>query len=471
MKFAIGIFTTLVIIIGSVLFVQYQVYSDSREAGEHEFNYTQEIEIVFRDNSLDIRHHFKNLPDQNISITLPDNAQSVECFIQSKSSCDRLSENKSSFAAGETRSQSISYVIPVENGITKSQLLKNVFAQLKMGEAKYSIVHISTDSAIKGQWVTGLPLIGEQQLSLVNFTMFSGEGQVKDLYWDSRDIAVQEISDSLSIYSDVTLVSELKDQLKALPVLNDEHISIVQGDEKLSGYRMMFMQDITRAAVEQKVIIAQMDALYQMDSNFPQWLKEVVASYVTGTELGGDKAKKVYKIIADQMTDTQKAEWQVDLKALSGEKITPASLDKKLGIVLKSATNFLEKNSEVDTIYPFYFVDKREVVVNSKAIENVDIIYYEGRILYKAQPVLNGLGYEAKEGENGYYVNSDTRIFRFPTQPGFYVFNQRRYNTNAQPVVKLQGEYYIEESWLQRLFLVELNKTDSKINITSMNVE
>lgn len=81
------------------------------------------------------------------------------------------------------------------------------------------------------------------------------------------------------------------------------------------------------------------------------------------------------------------------------------------------------------------------------------------------------LGYSATEGENGYYVKSENRSFRFPKEPGFYVFNQRRYSTISEPIIKIAGHYYVEEAWLQRLFLVELQKNDGRIQVITQGQE
>ena len=213
MKFAVSIFTTFVIIIVAVLFVQYQVYSDELENSKDSFHYSQEIEIFYRADRLDIRHHFKHLPEQEVELVLPNGVTSVECFLEAEYSCDRLDGIIKSILPGQTRSQSISYVIPVEGGLSTSKLLEDVFVELQLGEAKFSVVHISTDSMIKGQWATGLPLIGAEQLSLVNFAMFSGEGPVKDLYWDSRALTSQSIQPAFSIYSEQPISIELKESL------------------------------------------------------------------------------------------------------------------------------------------------------------------------------------------------------------------------------------------------------------------
>lgn len=471
MKFAVSIFTALTIIIGAVLFVQYQVYSDQLDAGGTEFNYSQEVEIVYRENNLDIRHHFKNLPAQKININLPKGVTSVECFLEAEYSCERLSEDQTHFAAGETRSQSISYVVPVDGGLTDKVLLNNVFAALDLGEAKFSTVHITTDSSLKGQWVTGLPLVGQQQLSLVNYIMFSGEGHVKDLYWDSSNIAVQHSTDVMSIYSNVALTAQFKQQLANVQFLNDEHIAIVNGDFSAEGNRILFLPEISITELQQNVIFSQLESAYTFEETVPHWLKELFASFLTGTVFGEDKTKQIYAQITDLMTEEQLVEWKSELEGLAAETITPALVDEKLSLVLKNHTNYIEKNSSVKTHYPFYYVDHRDVFFDGRENQQIEIIYLDGRVLYKAQPVLEALGYTAYEGENGYYVNSETRIFRFPLEQGFYVFNQRRYNTTVDPIIKLQNEYFVEETWMQRLFLMELNKSGSSIMLKSMGAE
>ena len=468
MKFAVSIFTTLVIIIGAVLFVQYQVYSDRAQTKVDEFNYTQEIEIVYRDNSLDIRQHFKNLPKHQVDINLPSNAVEVDCFLETSSSCERLSNGHKSFKAGEEKSQSISYVIPLSQPLSKDLVLNNVFASLPLGEATYSIIHITTDSQVVGQWVTGLPIVGQQQLKLVNYVMFSGEGQVKDLYWTPNNPVVQEVTDQLTIYSNEPVSAKFKDEMAQMNMLTDEHMAIVQSNVKSSSYRMLFLPSITVDSVQASIAFSQIETMYKFEESTPQWVKEMIVSFLTGSIIGSEKTEQIVLEITELMTDSQLNSWKAKLTKLKDQKVTMQVLDDTLSSVLGNTTNYLVKNSEVDYVYPFYYIDARDVFINSKDLEKMGIIYYDGRVLYKAQPLLEELGYTAYEGENGYYVNSETRVFRFPKDHGFYVYNQRRYETSSEPIVKLQNEYYVEETWLQRLFLVDITKKDSAINIKTI---
>lgn len=468
MKIAVSIFSFLGLLIGTMLFMQFQVYSDEVGSIENGYNYSQEIEIVYHGDSLDIRQHFKNLPTEEISIQWPKNSVNPNCFIENEHSCARLSEDSSKFKEGETRAQSISYVIPLESGLQSRKLMKDVFATLENGDVQFSTVHISTQPNVLGEWVTGLPLIGEQKLTLVNYTMFSGRGAVKDLFWQDGSFDLQHETDVLSIYSKTALKPAFYEKLKNVNFLSDDYLAVINGTnvDGLDGYRMLFLPNITVSKLQQKVIISQLDSMYEFGDS-PHWVKELVASYLTGTVFGSDKTKEVATTITNQLTDAQLAEWVARLQALEAKAMNPKVLDEQLSTILGASTMYVTMNATTEGSYPFLFNDPREIFVNLHKHEKIQVVLKDGEVLYSADSLLNTLGYDVKTGENGYYVTSETRAFRFPHEPGFYVFNQRRYNTVSMPIKMVAGQYFIEEAWLQRLFLVELTKSDNRITITA----
>jgi len=473
MKFAMSFFSVLALIITGIIFFQYHAYSSDLETGNGDFLYSQEIEIFYRENSLDIRQHFKNLPDQKVKIKWPENAINLSCFMETEKSCDRLSDEASYFAKGEIKSQSVSYIIPIEGGLKDKMLIQNVLATLLNGEATYSIVHISTDSKIAGQWITGLPLIGQQQLALVNYTMFSGNGTIRDIYWQSANLKVQEQSPVLSIYAPGAIAKDFLKSLENLQFLNDQHIAIIQEKNPMKEHddRLLFLPTLTAQAVEQEVVLSQIKSQYKFD-NSPEWLPEVVASYLVKDTIGSEKTKEIVATLKEYMTTDQEAAWQEAMNKLGEEPITPTSMDDLLTAVLGAKTSYFKLNTEQKNgTYPLFFEDERDIYVNDALKKDVQFIHYEGQSLYTADTLLPYLGYSATEGENGYYVKSENRSFRFPKEPGFYVFNQRRYSTISEPIIKIAGHYYVEEAWLQRLFLVELQKNDGRIQVITQGQE
>jgi hypothetical protein len=466
MKIAVSIFSFLAILIGTMVFVQFQVYSDEVDSIEKGYHYSQEVEIVYRGESLDIRHHFKNLPTESVSIEWPKNSVNPNCFIENEHSCSRLSEDFSQFKEGETRGQSISYVIPLEKGLQSGKLMKDVFATLANGDVQFSTVHISTEREVVGQWVTGLPLIGEQNLALVNYTMFSGVGPVKDLFWQAGGFDLHKSTDVLSIYSKTPLSTAFYEKLANVNLLSEDHLAVINGTnvDGLEGYRMLFLPNLTIAQLQQNVIITQLETNYQL-ADSPNWIKQLMASYLTGTVFGSDKTKEVAATITAQMTDKQLEEWNERLKALEGEKVDAFVLDEQLSDVLGASTKYITMNARTKGSYPFLYNDPREIYVDLHKHEDIQIILKDGEVLYSADSLLKALGFDVKIGENGYYVTNETHSYRFPEEPGFYVFNQRRYNTVSTPITNVAGQYFIEESWLQRLFLVELTKSENRITV------
>lgn len=470
MKFALSFFVVLMTAISALLFMQFQVYSDHIDTKEDTFYYSQEVEIVYRGESLDVRYHLKNLPNKDVKIVWPSKAENPACFIDAEYSCSRLNEDLTAFTAGETQAQSLSYVIPLRNGLKSNELLEDVFIKLKQGKVKFSTVHISTDKDIGGQWVTGLPQIGQQSLSLVNYVMFSGAGDVRDLYWRAGNLALQQTTDAVSIYAKKPTSAAFNDKLANIPFLNDQHIAIVEGENnaKAQGKRILFLPQITTAAIKEQVSYVQLNDLYEFE-DMPRTFKDVMISYLTGSDFGSKRAVNMVQTLTAQMTDIQLKKWEDELHALQGKKVSPAVLDETLSSVFGIYTAYFSMNAKSTEPFPFLFNDKRTLTLNGEAQKDIDVIFKDGKVLYAAQPLLEKLQYTARIGERGYYVQGETRSFRFPNEKGFYIFNERRYNTISEPVERVAGQYYIEESWLQRLFLVEIKKSNEAIDLVTSN--
>ena len=469
MKFAVSIFTLLLAAIGGLVFVQYEVYSNQKPVAEEGYFYSQEIEVEHRGNSLDIRHHFKNLPDYEIAINWPVTAVDAQCFIETEKSCKRLNEQMTKLEAGENRSQSVSYVIPLTKGLQSGQLLKDVFAQLDNGVVKYSTVHITTSPDIKGSWVTGLPLVGYQQLSLVNYSMFNGEGAIKDLYWQKSNFGFITKKDEYSFYSNTGVSKESQKKLSSLKAVSDDHIAIVKlkNVPQQQGYRIVFVDDISSSAIQRSLTMQQLNEMYKFEQT-PNWLRQLVGTVVVGETIGFTKSQQVLDEIRAQLDEAQYEVFRNRLKDLQGEMITPSVLDEQLSAVLGAYTKYISLNVKSDVLYPFVYNDKRSIALNGQEQKQLHVLLKDDRVLYPADALLKALGYKTSEGANGYYVNSKNRAYRFPTdEHDFYVFNQKRYNISTEPFDYVANTRYIEESFVQQLFLVNIERTESTIELTT----
>lgn len=469
MKFAISIFSMLLIVIGAMLFVQFQVYSDQEHVMERDFHYTQEIEIEYREGSLDVRHHFKNLPKSSVEIVWPSLSVDAGCFLEQEHSCNRLDEAKTKFEAGENHAQSLSYVIPLNGQLQADKLLEDVFVKLKLGDASYTTVHITTSPEVTGTWITGLPTIGQQQLSLVNYTMFAGTGGVEDIYWMKQGAAYTKKTDAYSIYAKDAVDEAQTKVVDQLSVLNEEHIAIVQTKTlpPVDGHRIVFVPTLTDQAIQYRATVAHINNVYTF-KDVPNWVKQVVASVLAGQPFGEEKAVRAFNELTEKLSENQMDLFKEELRDLEQKEVTIASIDTALSNAIGGYTKFISLNHTSDIFYPIVFNDPRPIELNGEVTKQLHVILSEGYVLYPADALLKQLGYDTSVGPNGYYVTKEGHSYRFPKdEHHFYVYNNQRFNLSTVPFYEVAGIRYVEESWTQRLFSVNIEKSDEKISITT----
>ncbi|KFL42661.1 hypothetical protein CH76_11000 [Lysinibacillus sp. BF-4] len=470
MKFAFGLFAVLTGIIGGTLFFQYQTYSADLAAGNHAYYYAQEIETSFSNDELHVKHHFKGLPNQRMDIILPTHAKDVACLVEDTASCTRVDETMTYLTMGEATTQSISYTVPIAGGLAENKLLQNMFVQLKNGEVSYSILHMATDKVMAGNWITGLPFVGEQKLSMITNTMFSGDGDVRDLYWSVQPITLQQKEQHYSIYANEKPSADFLSEV--VEVMGDTHIAIVKDPKFVTAntQEFLFLEALDVTTIENQILLTRLKQKYDFSKGEP-WLVDVVATLALEREVGGKKAQDVLQTLYEEMTPEQVNEFKKRVLATEGKAITTQYLDSILREIFTMPTTYFEQNAATETgVFPLLFGDDREIYVNDYVKNDVNLVMKDGKVYYTADTLLPHLGYTAGEGNKGYYVNSAKSAYRFPRLPGFYVHNQTRHEVKSEPIIKIGDSYFIEEGWLQRIFHVEIDKNTGRIQM-KVNLE
>ncbi|MET0786971.1 MAG: hypothetical protein ABWY25_09710, partial [Paenisporosarcina sp.] len=210
-----------------MLFFQYQVYSSRLDDKESTFSYSQEVSVTYRESRFYVIHKFHQLPENKITITWPLQSENRACFIDNKDSCTRLAEDLHVFEEGEASEQQISYEIPAKEALTQPRMWKGVFASLLGGSVNNSMVHVTDVTKSHGLWLTGLPAIGKESLSLVDYKLFNGKGGVTDLYWQKDDYPAVYKDHLLSIYANQPLSDETKNILNEIKLADSNHVDVV----------------------------------------------------------------------------------------------------------------------------------------------------------------------------------------------------------------------------------------------------
>lgn len=468
-KIAVLLFMTSLVICGGLVLFQYQGFSKDVDAGVAPFSYSQEIEVLYSDKALEVRQTFIGLPNQPIDIAWSKQANDAACHVETTASCERLNDDATSFLAGEATEQTITYTIPLAHGLPNQLLLENIFTQLPTGEVISSVVHMSSSTTKKGQWVTGLPLASTNTLNGISYTVYSGYGNVYDLFWQAGDFSLKASNEELSIYTAYNVTEKFMDELSQMNMSFDEHVAIIQAEATPTNdkSRFIFMPKLNLAEVKKQIVATQVAQLFTFNDT-PQWLQQILIAEVGDTPITEPRGQQVVEVLHGYLTKEQQQKFSKRLKDLQGKDVSPAILDGILSDILGEKTTFFTRNATSDTLFPLVIEDTRGVYVNEIRIDELVALTYKNQIYYPATALLSALGYKAEVGDNGYYVNNHEAAYRFPVTQLFYVYNDRRYDTKSRPVDKIGGQYYIEEAWLVRLFNVDLRKKDRVIEITTI---
>ena len=132
---------------------------------------------------------------QQVSIAL--------AYLAEATSCDRLDENAIAFLEGGNSSQSISYEIPKGGPLQKNEIIHDVFAELHAMKAEFTSLHITDEAENGGMWVNGLKRIGHKKMNMIDYTFYKGRGEVRDLYWQQRELPVVFQGEKLSVFGEV----------------------------------------------------------------------------------------------------------------------------------------------------------------------------------------------------------------------------------------------------------------------------
>jgi len=461
LKFAFSVCTVLTFVLTVLVVFQYDAFSVEKTEEPH-FTYNQEIDVKVDGGKLLVNHHFTGLPEHSISIVWPSESGQAGC--EEGKMCDRLSPDLSILSEGESGELNLSYEVPIDSNSGQTILLTAPFVLLQEGELEHSILHLTDRSKMGGTWLSGLPLIGKQTMSTIDYSLFAGSGAISELYWQKEPLSMAFKNDYFSLYSDGEPSKKLKKMLESVSF--PDHVDMIVGEKRLDTSRIVFIRQTGEQEMERVLAIATIQSSFVL-SKEDGILLSVLANLITGQNEGNSRAKAISTAMrtlpADQVEQFISKLWKIE----KGSALNGNVLDSLLGDVLQGSVSFFERNNGNAPFFPLVKEDNRKILVDGE-VKKVDVIFQDNRTLFSLKPIIDHLGYTMREGDHGLYLDNGMRSFRFPVDEPFYVLNERRYEAPTKPIVSIGGTYYIEEKWLILLFLVNVDKAEEQIRIDRM---
>lgn len=471
MKFIVRTIVLLLVINGLLLSIHYSQSGKVAATDSKTQTYTQEIEVTNRPDGLHVRQHFRGLSEARHEIRWPEASIDRSCYMENATSCARFDESATAFIEGDVTEQSITYVLPKQAPMEQMALFKAPFASLHGFTVSSTAFHLSDETGLGGLWVTGLKQIGTKKIDLMTYAYFKGSGGVTDLYWQKEEEPFLYSGDKLAVYSKETDTTGLEDVDAALQRIGADYSTVVINERQplIQAERFIVSNATSVEQLSDLFLITNMRARFSIPQN-EQLVAEAIASIIGEKPSGSEKTHNVVGLLADALTAEEMELLRTTLLETAGQSVDATVLDDMIGKVTGFKTSFFKRNSQEGTaLSPFLLEDTRQVRLEGKADPDSRVILKNGKTFYPAQQMLSQLGYSVTSNEQSIYIETDSRVFRFPKKELFYVYNDRKYNVATNPFEVMENDFYFEEEWFQRLFLLSIEKTDEAIEIVRIS--
>ncbi|WP_389215141.1 stalk domain-containing protein [Cytobacillus mangrovibacter] len=466
------IFVIFLTAIGGVLSWQWKAYSKQASLGDDNIEkVVQELTVQSSEKDLHITQRISGLkPDKEYQVVIPGELFQWLCIKDNGDPCESKDENPQTFLPDKD-TLIFQYTIPIQK-IDTAFLLKEWTTDLLGVIVKATDIEIIDIVRRKGSWVAGMPLKGIKEMDLIDYYLFKGNGAAPALYWQPAALQNKQTNKEVSYYiNQQGLVKDYDfeelNRLKGYPF-----VSVVFTDQlnENSGKGMIVTSSNTKEEMLKRKLV---HYYYQMKFNElsadEKWLLDVFTSYTAKLTPLSEKGKAILQELKENLSEDELAALFNEINNGSGEMNTE-KLDKFIYKIKGLPTRFFTLNKTESTKWvPFHYYDPRKISIGNKEQIEGEAIYDKGMMLYPFMEIMEKLEFEVKVLPNhkSILVLKGRNSYRFYLNQNIFIYNEEDYGLLENPLVNLNGHYYMSKQWLQTIFKISIDegKEDIKLSL------
>ncbi|KMY53517.1 hypothetical protein AC623_05560 [Bacillus sp. FJAT-27231] len=458
----------LIVVCGAILLIQWIGYEKASKASR-EIKVDQEVHIEHSEAGLFVKHTFTGLEaEEPLSVIMPAAALQASCD-KNEGTCSFRGQSVSIVPSGET--MSIMYSIKMPSFQT-AFVLSDWAIKIKEATVEHTIIHFTEKKIRKGMWFSSLGPPKVKKLDLIDYYLFQGKGQPGSLYWQLKPLTQLESKEKLDVYGE------------SKNVINDQQLELLR-EALTDRTAIIFTAEYPAFVSDRLVVVKNNEQLSRLTERFvtevvldgyrfqegEEWLGQLIVSYKLGRPTGSEKIKMMYNRLNEQLNERERTEWKQLLVGLIKESITAEQLDRKLSAVKGLDTNFFVSNkNENDPFQPLVFYESRQVIINGKKTE-IRPVSQNGQLFFPFNETLQALGYEVKKVTDGnsLLVRREYNTYYFYPLQNRFILNDERYGLYEKALQTYNGQLYMNQKWLQKIFLVAV-QSEKTINVLDLDL-
>ncbi|OZI12365.1 hypothetical protein CEW92_07795 [Bacillaceae bacterium SAS-127] len=460
----------LMIISGGIIFIQWNGYEgSSKEFGNNQFE--QEIQMIYSEKGFAIQQTFHHLPiDKPLTLVFPIDAKNMRCETkEGKCSLNGLS----AVITPKDHTFTVSYMLNAPP-VKSSMLLTNWFVKVKEAAIKKTSIYLTDKKLRTGNWYSGLKTTGGQKKDLINYYEFQGNGGANALYWQSDSLVNVSVGEDFALYmpSETKAPEQLIDSLKSLDISKPKTIIVTNQHAAYSSDQFHILNNSQQLTeLVNTIQLNDMKSKYRFQES-EEWLAEIMLAFELNRAFGSQKSQKMYQYLQQQLTPEEQEAYKAEVLQMKGELVKAEQLDRMLSEVKGLETHFFQENRDAKSVIkPLLFADTRSVIVNGKVM-TFKAMNQKGVLLFPFQSTLRQLGFDVKVLSNGQslLVNKGADTYRFDLDQHRFILNEEDYGLYENALATYNGELYIEDMWLQKIFLVSVSEQNDQILINPLDL-
>ncbi|MFK2824891.1 stalk domain-containing protein [Bacillus sp. B190/17] len=457
----------LIAISGGILLMQWIGYEKTSKAFPN-IRVNQEIQLEHHDKGLFIKHTFTGLEaEEPLSVVMPASALEASCQ-KKEGTCAFRGQSVNIVPKGERLS--ISYFIKMP-AFHFAFVLSDWFIKSKEAKVGHTILHLTDEKIRKGMWFSSLGASEVKKLDLIDYYLFQGTGNPGELYWQPTPLKQLEAKEKLVVYGESKSGLDQQQLHLFQQALVDQAVIILTNEHPAySSDRLIIVKNSGQFAELMEAFITKSVMQNYHFKEGEEWLGYVMIAYKLDRPVGSEKVKIMYNQLNEQLTDQEREEWENLLFGLTKGPITAEQLDDTLSAVKGLNTSFFAKNKNANKRFqPLFFYDSRSVIINGKET-NLQTMVQDGQLFFPFMETTQALGYEIKEvaDDKSLLVKRGYNTFRFSPGQNRFILNEEHYGLYEKALQTYDGQLYINEKWLQKVFLVSV-QNDKNIQVQDLN--
>ncbi|OES43714.1 stalk domain-containing protein [Domibacillus iocasae] len=454
----------LFIVSGGLLTVQWIGYEKLSSASE-KIMANQTVEIDVKSNGFSIKQVLHSLPENSeLNVKMPADAKEVSC--SKGDMCIKGGHSGTVIANGG--SITIQYKIPASLS-SQSFLLNNGQSSFENVDITNTALLVTDHTKRDGQWISSIEQTAAKQLSAIDFYSFEGKADRPPLFWQKDVLKAANLA-GITVFA------------KESVNLSEESVSVPFPAEEIAAQTVVISPELKPQQLDGLTLIQKESDVKKIRSKmiydyvkkhfiFPeeeQWLTSFLAVSLYNIQPMHMKAVNMNERIAAVLTEAEQKEWKTALLQFKGKEVNAEKLDKALSAVKNEQTDFFEKNKNIDSpAAPLVFFDGRPVTV-----EGTDVPFHmknkEGLIYVPLKETAEVLGYSIQEvSSQEWMMKKEFETYRFYLNENRVLLNEHQYALYETALQNIEGIVYIDKIWFQKIFLVEVQETNTAIHLKS----